>query len=76
MKADCKCFACGMSRAIEASFPGGVDREAAEAILAIIAAHAGNLIGQLGQEALTDFSIRLAVARAFVADAPPAGSVH
>lgn len=76
MTDNCKCFSCEFSRAIEASFPAGVDRAAAEAILAIIAAHAGNLIAQLGTDALLEFSMRLAVARATVEAERPSGSVH
>lgn len=78
MTSTCKCFSCEFTRAVEASFPNGVDREAGEAILAILAAHAGNLIAQMGPESLVSFSIQLAMARAESDVGPqrPAGSVH
>lgn len=75
-KPDCKCFSCGFTRAVEAAFPDGIDHDGAEAILAIIAAHAGQIIAQLGKESLVEFSMRVAVARAFSGGDRPSGSVH
>lgn len=76
MTKNCKCFSCGFTRAVEAAFPDGVDREAADVILAIIAAHAGQITAQLGAESLLEFSMRVAIARATVGGESPSGSVH
>lgn len=72
----CKCFSCEFKRAIEAAFPAGVDRPAAETILAIIAVYAGQITAQLGTESLLEFSMRMAIARASVEAERPSGSVH
>jgi len=75
-KPNCTCFSCGFVQAVEAAFPNGIDRGAAEAILAITAVHVGHITAQLGSEALLEFSMRVAIARATLEAEQSAGTRH